>query len=514
MNNGNVNNNNKNNNNYVWPVRGGAWEASPRVLFAELYQSYLRCRKNKRNTINALHFETNAEENLYKLSEELASGIYKPSRSIRFVVDRPKLREIVAADFRDRVVHHYLVERLEQFFEPVFIHDSYACRVGKGVHAALQRTRDCIRQGTKNGTVPLYALHLDVKNFFMTIDKRILGRMVEDRLVKEARRHPLPDPPSPGEGTKPLHPAGGGCERGESGGTLANGSHDRPVQTLRSADDVRQRLRLQLPFLNQLAHTIIFHNPMDGRIDKGDPRLLGRIPPHKTLLHAPDGTGLPVGNLTSQFFANVYLNELDQYCKHTLTCLYYLRYCDDFLILDNDPYRLELIREELRRFLAQRLRLELNTRYAAITDVRNGIDFIGYIIRPDYVLVRRRSVNNFRQRLDSFERECVTVSERCIPPAYLCQLESKGGKTDKACISPTVQLYGINKNKEAIDRLMGVVASYCGHFKWADTRRLRLSIFRRYAWLNALYRLDRDCMPQLRKKRLNRDLLNYGKKLV
>ena len=228
-----------------------------------------------------------------------------------------------------------------------------------------------------------------------------------------------------------------------------------------------------LPFLNSLAKTIINHNTMARRIDKDPRRLLERIPPHKTLLHAPIGAGLPVGNLTSQFFANVYLNELDQYCKHILKCRYYLRYCDDFLILDNDPRRLEFIREAARHFLATRLKLELNTRYAAITDVRNGIDFIGYIIRPDYLLVRRRSVNNLRSRLKRFQKAHV-------------RMDSEG-------------LYRLTPDKESLRRLQGVMASYYGHFKWADTVRLRRSCFRRHPWLNALFRLNRHAMPRVRR---------------
>jgi hypothetical protein len=126
--NGNVNNDNKsNNNNYVWPVRSGEW-LPPLFSFENLYRNYLKCRKNKRNTINALKFEINAEEKLLDLSEELQNGTYQPARSVCFMVERPKMREIIAADFRDRVIHHILVERLESIFEPVFIHDSYACR--------------------------------------------------------------------------------------------------------------------------------------------------------------------------------------------------------------------------------------------------------------------------------------------------------------------------------------------------------------------------------------------------
>ena len=87
--------------------------------------------------------------------------------------------------------------------------------------------------------------------------------------------------------------------------------------------------------------------------------MLQAVPLHKCLPHAPSGIGLLVGNPTSQFFANVYLNGLDQYCKHTLKCRYYVRYCDVFLILDNNQHRLKQIFEEVRCFLAERLRLEM-----------------------------------------------------------------------------------------------------------------------------------------------------------
>ena len=171
MNNGNVNNNNKSNTSYVWPVRAGEWKPDnigkmpPHFSFENLYACYLKCRKNKRGTINALKYEINAEEYLFKMEKELLTGTYKPARSVCFVVDRPKMREIVAADFRDRIVHHLLVEKLEALYEPVFIHDSYACRKGKGLHKAVSRVREFIRKGSRNGKRKLYFVHLDVKNF-------------------------------------------------------------------------------------------------------------------------------------------------------------------------------------------------------------------------------------------------------------------------------------------------------------------------------------------------------------
>ena len=116
--------------------------------FENLHRQYLKCRRNKRNTANALAFEVRQEENLLGLKAALDNRTYTPSRSVCFVTQRPKLREIFAADFRDRVVHHVLVDFLEAIWEPIFIHDSYACRRGKGVHAGVKRLQTFLRQAT------------------------------------------------------------------------------------------------------------------------------------------------------------------------------------------------------------------------------------------------------------------------------------------------------------------------------------------------------------------------------
>lgn len=122
--------------------------------FENLHRRYLACRRKKRNTVNALRFESRQEEALLALHEALTTRTYRPGRSVCFVCKRPKLREIFAADFRDRVVHHVLVHHLEQLWEPIFIHDSYACRRGKGVHAGVKRLQTFLRQVTANGTRP------------------------------------------------------------------------------------------------------------------------------------------------------------------------------------------------------------------------------------------------------------------------------------------------------------------------------------------------------------------------
>src|SRR5947209_15838464 len=108
------------------------------------------------------------------LQEELRSHSYKPGRSICFITGGPKPREVFAADFRDRVGHHLLVSRQERIFEPIFIHDSYACRKGKGALAASDRLMTFLRQVTVNGQRPAWALKLDVSSFFPSIDKETL----------------------------------------------------------------------------------------------------------------------------------------------------------------------------------------------------------------------------------------------------------------------------------------------------------------------------------------------------
>jgi len=185
------------------------------------------------------------------------------------------MREIFAADFRDRVVHHLLVGYLEPVYERMFIHDSYACRVGKGVHGGVTRLRSFLDKVTANGTIHAWYLKLDIRGFFMNIDKEILYRLV----CSKTRR-----------------------------------------------DSIRW-----------LAARIIFHDCTRDYSFKGQLSLLDMIPPHKTLFKVPQGKGMPIGNLTSQFFANVYMNEFDNYVKRVLKVTHYIRYVDAILPVALQP---------------------------------------------------------------------------------------------------------------------------------------------------------------------------------
>lgn len=374
--------------------------------FSSLYEAYLACRKRKRNTINALQFEHDLLENLFALSETLGAGRYEPTRSVCFVTLQPKLREIFAADFRDRVVHHLLVPRLECIFEPEFIHDSFACRIDRGTHAAVRRLSSFMRSVTLGGRGPAWFLQLDIRSFFMNIDKEVLFGILKAH-VKDA-------------------------------------------------------------WVLELSRRIIMHDCTDNYIYKGDPGLLAHVPAHKSLFYVHEGKGLPIGNLTSQFFANVYLNEMDQYVKHTLKAKYYLRYMDDFILLDRSKDALIALKGSILKFLTDRLRLELKDDYA-LKRVSEGADFLGYIVRPDYVLARKRVVSNLKSRLDFFNKSIVR------------HVEIGKHRFVIHSLAP-----------ETVVDLRQTLASYLGHFKHANTHRLVRGLFEKHSYLNDLFRLKRQ----------------------
>jgi retron-type reverse transcriptase len=427
--------------------------------FRSLHDAYISCRRRKRNTINALRFEASLLDNLIDLGETLGNGDYKPSRSVCFVAKQPKHREIFAADFRDRVVHHLLVSRIEKIFEPKFIYDSYACRKGKGAHAAMMRLKHFMNRITWGGRVAAWFIQLDIRSFFMSIDKEILLQILS--------RH------------------------------VGNNR------------------------LMELTKKIVMQDCTKDFVYKGDPRLLRGIPTHKSLFHIPDGKGLPIGNLTSQFFGNVYLNEMDQFVKHKLKEKFYLRYVDDFILLDPSRERLLEMKEKIGEFLKERLALELKPGFT-LKRVSEGANFLGYIVRPDYVLVRNRVVGNLRARLRRFEAEMAQdVSKRTynlkispLPVAMLsgnwspASLAKRGNtplnplliegkvpplkKEDKGGFSH------IHLRKEKVMKLRQTLVSYLGHFKHANAYKLTRSLFEKYGCLKDIFTVDDDnCLVTL-----------------
>ncbi len=293
--------------------------------FQNIYRAYKDCVKHKRNTFNALNFEANLVENICNLEEELKNKTYHIGKSICFLASSPKLREIFAADFRDRVVHHILVKELEPFYEKKFIYDVYNNRKNKGIHGAIKRAKSFMNGVGKDG----YYLQLDIKVFFYNLDKNILFKNLFNDIDKS------------------------------------------------NIDNKKDIL--------YLANKIIYHDSTKN---------LENLPEHKTLFKLPKHQGLPIGNLASQFFANVYLNKFDHFVKRVLKMKYYIRYVDDFVLFHKSKERLQGCRKEIEIYLKNNLALELRDD-TKLKKVTLGLDFLGYIIRPSYMLVRKRVVNNY-----------------------------------------------------------------------------------------------------------------------
>lgn len=139
-----------------------------------LFELYFQCRKNKRYSFGALTFEVDFENNLMQLYRELQTKTWHPGSCNCFIVDKPVKREIFAAPFKDRIVHHILISELEPCFEKYFIHDSYACRKGKGTHMAIKRLFHFINSQTCNNSQEAWILKMDIKGFFMNIERKKL----------------------------------------------------------------------------------------------------------------------------------------------------------------------------------------------------------------------------------------------------------------------------------------------------------------------------------------------------
>ncbi|PIQ69734.1 hypothetical protein COS55_00230 [Candidatus Shapirobacteria bacterium CG03_land_8_20_14_0_80_40_19] len=310
------------------------------IAMEELFQAYIKCRRYKRNTTNALNFEIDYESNLVTLCEEINNGTYNPGKSIAFIVNKPVKREIFAADFKDRVVHHLIINKLNPLFEKEFIHDSYACRIGKGTHFGIQRIDRFIRQCSQNYTKDCYVLKLDIKGFFMHINKNILFEKLKVFVYEKYKEQ------------------------------------DKAL-------------------VIDLCRKVIFYDPTNGCIIKGKQKNWQGLPPDKSLFHSPLNCGLPIGNLTSQVLANFYMNGFDHFIKHDLGIRFYGRYVDDFVLVHSDKEYLKSLIPILSNFLLFTLKLTLHPKKIYLQLYTKGIKYLGGVIKPYRIYIANRTKGNF-----------------------------------------------------------------------------------------------------------------------
>ncbi|MCG6537889.1 MAG: reverse transcriptase/maturase family protein, partial [Syntrophales bacterium LBB04] len=276
-----------------------------------------------------MRFRDNLEDNLIVIQDHLVSKEYQPGNYWKFTLYEPKMRLIYVSPFRDRIIHHAIMNIIEPIWNGLFLDDSYACRRMKGTHMAMYRVVDFFRRA-KQQYGKVYCLKADISKFFPSINHHVLMRIIE-RKIK--------------------------CR-----------------DTL------------------NLIRKIVFNNG-----DESD----------------PGSKDMPIGSLLSQWAANLYLNELDYHIKHVMRVKFYVRYMDDFVLLDADKARLHGYKAEISAYLNEHLQLQLNPK-SDIYPADRGIDFVGYRIWPSYRLIRKtalvRATKRFKRLSNEYEQGLVDLA--------------------------------------------------------------------------------------------------------
>lgn len=353
---GNTNNNNKYNTYYCRPL--AALDENDIIEWIDAFEDCCRHKKSS-NQCTLYRLKT---VDLVTLAGEVKNLSYKPTTSVTFVVTFPKLREIFAANFRDRIVQHWIVLRIEPLLEHRFIEDgdvSYNCRKGYGTLAATVKLRSLIEEVSQKYAQHAYIGRYDIHSFFMSIDVRVLWTQLEP-FIRELY-------------------------------------HGTDIETL----------------LYLLKETV-FHRPQENCVRKGDTSLWQYLDPRKSLFHSQDCIGMPIGNITSQLLANFYLSEFDAHMMKLCSELgaRYIRFVDDFSIVSQDPRIIKQLAHYAGIFLREKLHLQLHPDKVYMQEVRHGVKFVGTVIKPGRNYLSNRTVGKFVSALDALEKLCTDILEK------------------------------------------------------------------------------------------------------
>lgn len=339
-------------------------------LLYDLFQAYYDARRNKRNTHSQLQFELDYESSLIKLHDELVSWTYQIWQSTCFLICDTVTREIFAANFRDRVVHHLLYNYMYDICDTQFINDSYSCRVWKGTHYGVKRVDYFIRSCSQNYRKDCYILKLDIKWFFMNIDKERLLYMLWHMIAPK-----------------------------------------------------RDKIQCSLWFdrLRSMFRKVIFHDPTKHYVFQWSRDLYKDLPTDKSLFASPVWVWLPIWNLTSQIFANIYLHKFDVWMKQHMWCRYYGRYVDDFIIVHPDKKFLTDAIPCIREYLEKEFWLILHPRKIYLQHYKKWVKFLWAYIKPHRIYIHSKTVHNasikcyhIQQYLDEYLQKKKSVKQKWI----------------------------------------------------------------------------------------------------
>jgi len=293
------------------------------VSWDNLLSAYKKCRRRKRYKRAAVAFDACWESELLQLRHELVSNSYRPGEYYHFQIHEPKPRKISAAPFRDRVVHHAVVNVLEPIYERRFIPDSYACRRGKGTHKAISRAELYLRR------YPYY-LKTDIVRFFPNVDHEVLKTLIE-----------------------------------------------KHIQDAQLLNLIQRIIDSGAGILTDQASNVYF--PGDDLFALSRPR------------------GLPIGNLTSQFFANLLLDPVDHFIKEQLRVPGYVRYADDLVLFGPSKAFLWECLERLTLELAS-LRLKLHGGKTQVRPQYCRLRFLGFELSTSGRRLTQDGIRRFNRR--------------------------------------------------------------------------------------------------------------------
>lgn len=314
------------------------------ISLENLFSAWKEFIVGKKSKPDVLSFSMNLADNIISLHENLVNRTYRHGGYESFFVNDPKRRHIHKASVRDRLLHHAIYRVLYPFFDRLFIADSYSCRIVKGTHKAIKRFNQMAHSESRNNHRTCWVLKCDIRKFFASIDHGILmgilGEYISDKNIIWLLGEVIGSFETYQHACHPEH---------SEGSLVAKTSRDSSAASLPQNDSRK--------------------------------------------------IGLPLGNLTSQLFANVYLNELDQWVKHNLREKNFIRYADDFVILSADRKWLEIIRSRIGSFLYERLKLYLHPNKIYIKTYASGVDFLGWINYPTHRVLRRATRRRMLARM-------------------------------------------------------------------------------------------------------------------
>src|SRR3989344_50846 len=292
---------------------------SIKIGYDDAWNAWIRFRRAKRPSREICEFESRLLVNVFELADDLATGAFTHGAYRMMQISDKKRRDISIASVRDRIVHRLLYDYLVEQFDRGFIFDAWSCRVGKGLHACLLRTKNLLAHYHRS-----HVWRFDITKFFDHVRHDVLLELLRRRITD-----------------------------------------DRALRLL---------------------EIVIASWPVDKKVERERERV------HRCV-------GIPIGNVTSQIFANIYFNEFDRFVMHELRPQGYVRYGDDGIIIAKDRHALEVMRMRARQFLNDRLGLVVSVRHDIIVPVRRGIYFLGMELWPQRAQPRGIAIKLMRQRL-------------------------------------------------------------------------------------------------------------------